>query len=316
MSDRTDEVGRRQSAEAFAFSSLVEHLRGRLDAQNIELMILCGFCRNCLAKWYLAGAWRAGLHVTYEDACERVYGMPYAEWKKTHQGKASEDQLRRLEESTPGHATHSKSELPEGPPVMLSYAAALSSEEAAALAAVAAAHTKGDACPLHGKTPPAPSNVCCTPAEELMAPPPGLATSAAALGQAAARSPPPSALLAFLPPPPGVAELSVAVLTVSDRAAAGVYADVSGAEVQRCLREYAAGAAAGSWRLRISRTEVVPDEAESISSTLSRWADSGEVNLILTTGGTGLSPRDVTPEATQSVLTYLPESTRAKPADI
>ena len=65
-----------QAAEAAAFSSLVTHLRGRLDVPNIELMILGGFCRNCLAKWYLAGAWRSGLHITYDQAARQSSPSP------------------------------------------------------------------------------------------------------------------------------------------------------------------------------------------------------------------------------------------------
>jgi gephyrin len=83
-----------------------------------------------------------------------------------------------------------------------------------------------------------------------------------------------------------------------------VYADISGAEVQRCLREYAAGTGASLWHLNIVSTAVVPDEAEQIADTLRAWADGGTVNVVLTTGGTGLAPRDVTPEATLAVLTW------------
>jgi molybdenum cofactor synthesis domain-containing protein len=295
-----EEIAARQSAEAFAFSSLVQHLRGRLDTQNIELMILGGFCRNCLAKWYLAGAWRAGLHISYDEACERVYGMPYSEWKKRHQGKATDEQLRRLEESQPGHAKHATEDPPAVPHAALSHPAALSAAEVAALAESARAQAKGDACPLHPPTASPASNVCCTPAEELIAPPPE------GFEEDRLSAPVPS-LLALAPslevaPPPGLAELRVAVLTVSDRAAAGVYADISGAEVQRCLRAYAAGGGASHWNLRIVSTAVVPDEVEQISETLRAWADRGEVNVVLTTGGTGLAPRDVTPEATMAVL--------------
>jgi len=288
----------RQSAEAFAFSSLVQHLRGRLDTQNIDLMILGGFCRNCLAKWYLAGAWRVGLHISYDEACERVYGMPYAEWKKNHQGMATDEQLRRLEESLPGHAKHAKVDPPAGPHEALSHPAALSAAEVAALAESARAQAKGEACPLHPTAALPISNVCCSPADELMAPPSELSgKDRLSVSSRLALAP-----SVEVPPPPGLAELRVAVLTVSDRAAAGVYADISGAEVQRCLREYAASSGASCWDLRIVSTAVVPDEAEQISKTLRAWADGGGVNVVLTTGGTGLAPRDVTPEATLAVL--------------
>lgn len=71
--------------EAAAFRRLTTHLQQRTDVQNIDLMDLAGFCRNCLAKWYLAAAEEKGLRMDYEQAREHVYGMPYAEWKDKHQ---------------------------------------------------------------------------------------------------------------------------------------------------------------------------------------------------------------------------------------
>jgi len=74
--------------EAAAFRSLVAHLRERTDVQNIDLMNLAGFCRNCLAKWYAAAAAEQGIAIDYDQARERVYGMPYAEWKARYQTEA------------------------------------------------------------------------------------------------------------------------------------------------------------------------------------------------------------------------------------
>ncbi len=71
--------------EAGAFRRLLEHLDSRKDVQNIELMELAGFCRNCLAKWYMAAAEEEGLAMDYDSARERVYGMPYQQWKAKHQ---------------------------------------------------------------------------------------------------------------------------------------------------------------------------------------------------------------------------------------
>lgn len=71
--------------EAAAFRRLLEHLDLRKDVQNLDLMNLAGFCRNCLAKWYSAAANERGESVDYESARERVYGMTYAEWKEKHQ---------------------------------------------------------------------------------------------------------------------------------------------------------------------------------------------------------------------------------------
>ena len=72
-------------AEAAAFRRLVAHLRERTDVQNIDLMNLGGFCRNCLAKWYRAAAEEQGADMSYDEARERVYGMPYDEWKAKYQ---------------------------------------------------------------------------------------------------------------------------------------------------------------------------------------------------------------------------------------
>ena len=75
----------RTEIEAAAFRRLLEHLDSRKDVQNIDLMNLAGFCRNCLAKWYSAAAQQRGVAVDYEQARERVYGMPYAQWKERFQ---------------------------------------------------------------------------------------------------------------------------------------------------------------------------------------------------------------------------------------
>ncbi len=79
--------------EAAAFRRLLAHLDSRKDVQNIELMNLAGFCRNCLAKWYSAAAQEAGEAVDYEAAREIVYGMPYSEWKGKYQQEATPEQL-------------------------------------------------------------------------------------------------------------------------------------------------------------------------------------------------------------------------------
>jgi len=83
--------------EAAAFRRLVEHLGERTDVQNIDLMNLAGFCRNCLSKWYRAAAEERGLDYTYDQARERVYGMPYAQWKAQHQTPATPEQIAAFE---------------------------------------------------------------------------------------------------------------------------------------------------------------------------------------------------------------------------
>ncbi len=89
--------------EAAAFRRLVDHLRERSDVQNIDLMNLSGFCRNCLSKWYVAAAEERGVPVTYDEARETVYGMPYADWKAKHQSEATAEQKAAFERSHPDH---------------------------------------------------------------------------------------------------------------------------------------------------------------------------------------------------------------------
>jgi hypothetical protein len=84
MEDKT-----RTELEAAAFRRLVRHLRERPDVQNIDLMTLAGFCRNCLSKWYRAEAAERGIEMSEPQARETVYGMPYEEWKAKHQKEAS-----------------------------------------------------------------------------------------------------------------------------------------------------------------------------------------------------------------------------------
>ena len=79
--------------EAATFRKLLEHLDNNKDVQNIDLMILAGFCRNCLGKWYLAAAQERDMDVSHEQAREAIYGMPYSEWKANHQPPATEEQL-------------------------------------------------------------------------------------------------------------------------------------------------------------------------------------------------------------------------------
>ena len=83
--------------DAAVLRRLLEHLDKHKDVQNIELMILAGFCRNCLSKWYVAAAEEKGLAVDLEQARERVYGMPYGEWKSKYQKPATEEQLKYFE---------------------------------------------------------------------------------------------------------------------------------------------------------------------------------------------------------------------------
>ncbi|WOJ93586.1 DUF1244 domain-containing protein [Congregibacter variabilis] len=83
--------------EAAVFRRLLEHLDANKQVQNIDLMNLAAFCRNCLSKWYVAAAEEKGVSVDYEAARERVYGMPYAQWKAQYQKEASPEQLAQFQ---------------------------------------------------------------------------------------------------------------------------------------------------------------------------------------------------------------------------
>ncbi len=85
--------------EAAAFRSLVGHLQKRTDVQNIDLMILSGFCRNCLAKWYKKAALEEGVEMDYDQAREAIYGMPYGVYKDKFQAKATAEQLEAFDKA-------------------------------------------------------------------------------------------------------------------------------------------------------------------------------------------------------------------------
>ena len=90
----------RLEIEAATFRRLVDHLDAHKDVQNIDLMNLASFCRNCLSKWYRAEAAERVVELDYERAREAVYGMPYAEWKERYQTEATQVQLDRLKGGT------------------------------------------------------------------------------------------------------------------------------------------------------------------------------------------------------------------------
>jgi uncharacterized protein len=96
MTDTTTEI------EAAVLRRLLQHLDENKQVQNIELMNLAGFCRNCLAKWYVAAAAERGENLDYEQAREKIYGMLYEDWKKLHQTPATQEQLAKLPQN-PGH---------------------------------------------------------------------------------------------------------------------------------------------------------------------------------------------------------------------
>jgi uncharacterized protein len=93
----------RTELEAAAFRRLVAHLRERSDVQNIDMMNLAGFCRNCLSRWYREAAAEQGITIADPDAREIVYGMPYKEWQAKYQTPATQGQQAAFAKSSPGH---------------------------------------------------------------------------------------------------------------------------------------------------------------------------------------------------------------------
>ena len=89
--------------EAAAFRRLRDHLQKRTDVQNIDLMNLSGFCRNCLSNWYQEAAAERGIEIDKSSAREIVYGMPYEEWRAKYQSEATSEQMTKLQQSHQGH---------------------------------------------------------------------------------------------------------------------------------------------------------------------------------------------------------------------
>ncbi|MAW44582.1 MAG: DUF1244 domain-containing protein [Gammaproteobacteria bacterium TMED243] len=99
VSDNTLTPNQQTELEAATFRRLVAHLDERKDVQNIDLMILAGFCRNCLSKWYKASADDQGVSLDLDDARQAVYGMTYDEWKNTYQTEATPEQLAAMQKA-------------------------------------------------------------------------------------------------------------------------------------------------------------------------------------------------------------------------
>ncbi len=93
----------RDRLEAAAFRQLLKHLRERTDVQNIDLMNLAGFCRNCLGNWLKDAADNQGISLSKEESRTHIYGMPYEDWKKQHQGSASPEQIAAFSSRPPEH---------------------------------------------------------------------------------------------------------------------------------------------------------------------------------------------------------------------
>lgn len=95
----------RIEAEAAAWRKMVEHFQKRTDVQNIDLMNMAGFCRNCMSKWYMGAANERGVEMDYDQAREAVYGMTYDEWKGQYQKKATDEQLAQFNALTDDQIT-------------------------------------------------------------------------------------------------------------------------------------------------------------------------------------------------------------------
>ena len=94
MNDSNNKLQMEIQSEVFL--TLIKHLQKKTDVQNIDLMNLADFCRNCLSKWYVAAAKEKGIEISYDDAREVVYGMPYNTWKEKYQKEATKEQLEKF----------------------------------------------------------------------------------------------------------------------------------------------------------------------------------------------------------------------------
>jgi molybdenum cofactor synthesis domain-containing protein len=215
----------------------------------------------------------------YDEAAQYMYGMNYGDWKKAHAKKATNDQMQKYNESQPMWATHDKNVLTKR-----------ADEPAAPQSTITT-----------GTTIMAPasksllSNVCCQDdVEEIKQEEPPKPNSNTR--QVPAFQPP-------APPSKGVA-FSLGILTISDRASSGSYetGDLSGPAVSDAVNETVKSLGPSVSLSQTTQTAIVPDDMLAIQAKLKEWSDTAQLDLILTTGGTGFAPRDVTPEATLGVV--------------
>ncbi|CAJ1936299.1 unnamed protein product [Cylindrotheca closterium] len=291
-----------QKLEAGAFQSVCNHLRERSDeVQNLDIMTVSGFCRNCLAKWMvvearklsddmkngeetkvenLDGVLQSLDAMGYDEAAQYVYGMAYGDWKKRHAKKASDEKMELFNSSKPLWAKHDKTVLAKRAEAPASQAASV--------------EKSSDSSKATGGASPLLSNVCCQDVDNStnqIEPPKPKSTSRT-------RQLPP-----FEAPPPPTISFSLGVLTVSDRASTGEYktGDLSGPAVKEAVVN-AVKSYGESVKISKSEISIVPDEPEAIQRKLKEWADGSSYDMILCTGGTGFGSRDVTPEAASEVF--------------
>lgn len=200
----------RIQAEAYAFRTLIAHFQERPNVQNMETMTTAGFCRNCLSKWLMSGYRQLAplpldKPLTYDDVSNYVYGMSPKDWKKKYQLPATEENLRRYEESKKNHATHEKNVLDE---IITIKKTATGKEE------------------NNEKYEPI-LDPCCPDSTEDISVSSKSCSSSSLFGQQK---------LSFAEPPQ--MDIQLKVLTVSDRAYNQIYKDESGPMIQKCFSDY------------------------------------------------------------------------------
>jgi molybdopterin adenylyltransferase len=232
----------------------------------------------------------------YDEAAQYVYGMDYSDWKKAHAKKASDDQMQKFNDSKPVWASHDKQLLAKradtpAQPLLGKRREAPSDDNPHSNGAICLPNTMSS-----GGTNSLLSNVCCQDVEDDKPNP----APAAKKANNTARQ-----VNSFTPPAAPSKEILIrlGILTGSDRASAGSYetGDLSGPATERAVRSMVESMPE-SVKVASLEKAIVPDDMNAIQQLLTKWSDSGDFNLILTTGGTGFAERDVTPEATKGIL--------------